>query len=373
MKLVTHLILILCCCVWSMAGHASNGSSVSLVMVMGEDGFPFQFVDNDGEPTGLLVGLWKEWAKQTHTDVVFVVRHWHQSLEQLQQAKAQVHIGMGKTPEREAIFDFGPPIADVGTYLYLHKSLQGKKSIKELVSYQIGLVAGSSLETELSQFEPKLVFKRYESREKLLAGVAAGETLVFAGLEGYLKDSSGAWTSHYLLLNKDWSEFNQYPNLEFSTNIYVLARSNDPGLIKPITNGFSGINSQEFVNIEQKWMINPNDSIFNGALHNPIILTPAERTYIEALGEVKIGYLKQWPPMEFTDEKGEFAGINCEVAKLLQQQLQLKLTAIAFDDWHDLIQALQQGEIAMAGSVAQTAERQSRLAFSDAYWPSPWG
>ncbi|PIW58647.1 transporter substrate-binding domain-containing protein [Shewanella sp. CG12_big_fil_rev_8_21_14_0_65_47_15] len=589
MKLVLHLIVILCCCFWSMAGQASNASSMPLVVVMGEDSFPYQYVDSDGEPSGLLVDLWKEWAKQTHTEVIFVARHWHESLEQLQQGKAQVHLGMGKTPEREAIFDFATPIADVGTYLYLHKSLQGKKSIKELVPYQIGIVAGSSHEAELHRIEPKLVFKRYESREKLLAGVSSGETVVFAGLEGYLKDpsssqdisanfpitarlqikamqfvpavlkgnqalldkiskgfsaldphfiqqterrwlgyhsqkaglviamqlgvepfvdlgvdglphglyvdmwqlwsektgigidfisgdmntsvndvrqgladahigypesddlktglsrvwqlytvksrlflyqqqltdlrdlkgkrigvvptapylvalrkslpevslryydtmdamvagarvgeivgfvASGAWTSHYLLLNKGWSDFNQYPDLEFSTHIYVLARSDDPGLIQRIANGFSNISPQEFANIEQKWMLNPKDHIFNGTAHDQITLTPAERAYIEGLGEVKMGYLKQWSPMEFTDEKGAFAGINSDVAKLLQEQLPLKLTAVAFDDWHDLIQALQQGEIALAGSVAQTAERQQRLAFSDAYWPSPWG
>lgn len=97
---------------------------------MGEDSFPYQFVDNEGEATGLLVDLWKEWGKRTDTSLVFVARHWNESLAQLQQGNAQVHIGMGKTPEREQLFDFADPIADVRTYLYLHKSLQGKKTLK---------------------------------------------------------------------------------------------------------------------------------------------------------------------------------------------------------------------------------------------------
>ncbi|ACK46543.1 diguanylate cyclase with extracellular sensor [Shewanella baltica OS223] len=558
-----------------------------LIVVMGEDSFPYQYVDNDGEPTGLLVDLWKEWAKQSHTQVVFVARHWHESLEQLRQGKAQVHIGMGKTPEREQEFDFAEPIADVGTFLYLHKSLQGKKSIKELIPFQIGVVAASSHEAELHRIEPQLVFKRYESREKLLAGVAAGEIMVFAGLEGYLKDpassqeiaanypntariqikamqfvpavkkgnldlvdrinkgftaldphfiqqterrwlgyqrqqagivismqlgaepfvdlgvdglphglyvdmwqlwsektgiavdfisgdmnssvddvrrgladahigypesddvktglnrawhlytvksrlflfqqqltdldslkgkrigvvptapylvelrkalpqmalryydnmdamvagarsgeivgfvASGAWTSHYLLLNKGWSDFSQYPNLEFSTNIYVLTRSDDPGLTQRIANGFNNISNQEFADIENKWMLNPKDHVFTQAERH-VSLSPAEQAYVESVGELKVGYLKQWPPMEFMDEQGEFAGINSDIVKLLKEQLKLKLMPVAFDDWHSLIDALQKGEVSLAGSVAQTAERQQRLAFSEAYWPSPW-
>ncbi|VEF25977.1 Cyclic di-GMP phosphodiesterase Gmr [Shewanella baltica] len=587
MKFVIHLIVILCSCFLSITGQASPLPDEPLILVMGEDSFPYQYVDNDGEPTGLLVDLWKEWAKQSHTQVVFVARHWHESLDQLRQGKAQVHIGMGKTPEREQEFDFTVPIADVGTFLYLHKSLQGKKSIKELIPFQIGVVAASSHEAELHRIEPQIVFKCYESREKLLAGVAAGEIMVFAGLEGYLKDpassqeiaanypntariqikamqfvpavkkgnpdlvdrinkgftaldphfiqqterrwlgyqrqqagivismqlgvepfvdlgvdglphglyvdmwqlwsektgigvdyisgdmnssvddvrrgladahigypesddvktglnrawhlytvksrlflfqqqltdldslkgkrigvvptapylvelrkalpqmalryydnmdamvagarsgeivgfvASGAWTSHYLLLNKGWSDFSQYPNLEFSTNIYVLTRSDDPGLTQRIANGFNNISNQEFADIENKWMLNPKDHVFTQTERH-VSLSPAEQAYVESVGELKVGYLKQWPPMEFMDEQGEFAGINSDIVKLLKEQLKLKLTPVAFDDWHSLIEALQKGEVSLAGSVAQTAERQQRLAFSEAYWPSPW-
>ncbi|GIU22350.1 deoxyguanosine kinase [Shewanella hafniensis] len=587
MKFVIHLIVILCSCFLSITGQASPLPDEPLILVMGEDSFPYQYVDNDGEPTGLLVDLWKEWAKQSHTQVIFVARHWHESLDQLRQGKAQVHIGMGKTTEREQEFDFAVPIADVGTFLYLHKSLQGKKSIKELIPFQIGVVSASSHEAELHRIEPQLVFKRYESREKLLAGVAAGEIMVFAGLEGYLKDpassqeiaanypntariqikamqfvpavkkgnldlvdrinkgftaldahfiqqterrwlgyqrqqagivismqlgvepfvdlgvdglphglyvdmwqlwsektgiavdyisgdmnssvddvrrgladahigypesedvktglsrawhlytvksrlflyqqqltdldslkgkrigvvptapylvelrkalpqvalryydnmdamvagarsgeivgfvASGAWTSHYLLLNKGWSDFSQYPELEFSTNIYVLTRSDDPGLTQRIANGFNNISNQEFADIENKWMLNPKDHVFIQAERH-VSLSPAEQAYVESVGELKVGYLKQWPPMEFMDEQGEFAGINSDIVKLLKEQLKLKLTPVGFDDWHSLIEALQKGEVSLAGSVAQTAERQQRLAFSEAYWPSPW-
>lgn len=121
MKLVLQLIVILCCVLSNSTVNASQGQTESLIVVMGEDSFPYQFVDNDGEATGLLVDLWKEWGKRTHTPLVFVARHWNESLAQLQQGKAQVHIGMGKTPEREQRFDFADAIANVSTYLYLHK------------------------------------------------------------------------------------------------------------------------------------------------------------------------------------------------------------------------------------------------------------
>ncbi|MGL4713394.1 MAG: diguanylate cyclase domain-containing protein, partial [Shewanella sp.] len=123
--------------------------------------------------------------------------------------------------------------------------------------------------------------------------------------------------------------------------------------------------------IEHKWMLNPRDHVLTQA-NRHVNLSPAELAYIESVGELKVGYLKQWPPMEFMDEHGKFAGINSDIVKLLKEQLKLKLTPVAFDDWHVLIEALKNGEVSLVGSVAKTAERSQHLAFSDAYWPSPW-
>lgn len=84
---MVYLIVILCSYLLSITGQASPLPNEPLIIVMGEDSFPYQYVDSEGEPTGLLVDLWKEWAKQTHTEVVFVARHWNESLTQLQKVK----------------------------------------------------------------------------------------------------------------------------------------------------------------------------------------------------------------------------------------------------------------------------------------------
>lgn len=67
-----------------------------LVLVMGEDSYPYQFVDDSGQPQGVLVDLWQEWSRVTATPVVFVARHWQDSLQQLARGDADIHIGMAK-------------------------------------------------------------------------------------------------------------------------------------------------------------------------------------------------------------------------------------------------------------------------------------
>ncbi|NMH63868.1 transporter substrate-binding domain-containing protein [Shewanella salipaludis] len=602
MKRVIHLVVIFCtfllvlqstakAAAMDVAIDAAKGNAghnpPPLVIVAGEDSYPFQFLDERGEVAGLLIELWQEWSRVTATPVVFVVRHWSESMEQLRQGHAQVHIGLGKTVQRSSEFDFSAPISEVGTYLYLHKSLKDKKQFKDLLPYQIGVVADSAHIPELQRLQPGLMLKTYPSREALLEAVSRGDLYIFAGMEGYLRDqglqqdimngfpaniriaikktpiraavrkgeqkllaqidsgfarldkgfiqqaerrwlgyqrqqagiriamplgaepygdlgldgqphglfvdiwqlwsektgisidfvasdmngslkdvrngiadvqigypendelnsglqrvwnlytmksrlfvyqqsltdlgelkgkrigvfptspylaqlrqalpetqirfydsmaamtaaarkgditgfvASGALTSHYLLLTQGWGDFHQASMLEFSTHNYVLTREDEKGLAQRVASGFNSISLQELAAIERKWMLNPQDLIFTGA-DKRVALNDSQQAYLAGLGELKMGYLKHWSPMEFTDDAGKFAGINSDVAKLLTEQLGLKLVPQAFDDWQSLIQALLRGDIDLAGSVAETAERKQSLAFSAPYWPSPW-
>lgn len=558
-----------------------------LVLVMGEDSYPYQFVDEKGKPHGILIDLWEAWSQQTDTEVVFVSRHWHDSLKQLSQGDADAHVGLAQTSVRSEIFDFAHQISQVRTYLYLHKNLSDRSTFSDLIPYQVGIVSGSSHEAELLALEPKLSFKRYNSRHSLLKGVIEGEVHVFAGMEGYLRDNnlnrqvvslfpiknrllikesplhpaviksdlktldkinlgfaaiprqrfaaieerwlginqqkrgitvattlniepyvslggdglphglyvdiwhlwsektgipvsfstgdmnssldevrmggadvhigypesdalksgllrsqllykvksrlfsfghsidnldslagtligvvptspylgklklavpntqlklydsvtsmiqaareghissfvaSSAWTQHYLVLNNAWSEFHQFDALEFETDIFVLTRPENLGLDKRIKAGFELIDQHELAEIEQKWMLNSKNRVFD-VEKTRLKFSESQQDYLESVDVLKVGYLTNWKPMEYADSNGEFSGINSEVVKLISDKLNIKLESIVYDEWQDLITALLNGEVDIAGSVAETEERKKKLLFSEPYWPSPW-
>jgi diguanylate cyclase (GGDEF)-like protein len=560
--------------------------SKPLIIVMGEDTYPFEYLDATGAPAGILVDLWREWSIITNTKVQFVARHWQQSMNQLEQKKADVHIGMSQNNARLNKFDFAKPFTSLNSYLFVHKSINTKKNISDLVPYQIGIVTGSSHEATLLAIEPKLSFKRYLNREQLLQAAAKGELFIFAGIEGYQRNvaveqdivanfysssrilitkvdlspavvkgdlalinkinhgfelilpeviqqierrwlgyhrqtagviiamqngaepyfdigtddlpygmlvdlwtlwsnktginidfvtgdmnstiddvkrgvadvhigypesqeirtglkqawhiisvksrffsvnpklthiediamrigvfptapyisdikkafpkaqirfydtldsmvkaarndeisgfvSSAALTSHYLLANKLWAEFRQYTDIEFSTEMYALTRVDDSGLADRIQAGFNLISVEEQIQIERKWLINPDDRYFANSA-NKIKLTTQQKQYISSLGAIKMGYLKHWAPMEFQGKNGEFLGVNADIKNLLVKQLNLTIIPVAYDDFGQMISDLIKGEIHLVASMAKTSERANTLAFSLAYWPSPW-
>lgn len=559
-----------------------------LILVMGEDSYPYQFVDDEGEPRGILVDLWREWSLQSKTPVVFVVRHWQDSLAQLQEGNADIHLGMGRTEKREQIFDFARPISSVSTYLYLRKSLKDKTAFSDLLPYRIGVVTSSSHESILNKQVSGLSFRYYHSRAALLNGVVNGEVDVFAGMEGYLQDAvisravleefpldnrllikktlmlpsvkkgdqllvesinqgfdlipqhkrdeihkrwlgysndantlviattlgiqpfvdiggdgelhgmyidiwklwskktgvnilfrpasmadtledinyrradihigypesdtmktnlhrawriyqvksrlfsyqtplksieqlkgkrvgavptapyldklkaslpdselklyanitqmiaaakqghisafvaSSTWTQHYLLKLESWGDFYQFRDLQFMTDIYGLTRNEDRGLAQRIEAGFSLISQEELAQIERKWVLDPEDRTISEG-QTSLQFTPEQRHYLSSLKSLRVGYLKDWRPMEFMDKDNEFQGINSEISRRLASKLNLRLEPVAFNEWNELLDALKRGDIDIAGSVALTAEREKALLFTSSYWPSPWG
>lgn len=583
LKLILRLLL----CLSLGLSFLAYSDDKPLTLVMGEDSYPFQFIDENGDPQGLMVELWKEWSRVNRRPVVFVSRVWRDSLTQLQDGRADVHLGMAINPDRERLFDFADTISEVNTYVYLHKQLQGRTSLEQLRPFQIGIVQGSTFENELNARVPGLTFKRFPTRESLLEAADRGELVAFAGMEGYMRDqrlqqklsvdfpintrvlvrqtdmhpavqkgneallrqinegfarlssdftrklerrwlgyqrqqsglaiamqlgvepfvdlgvdglphglyvdlwrlwsektgvpinfipgdmngsledvrtgradvhigypesddmntglyrawhmytvksrlflhgnqitdakalkgkrigifptapyvakvraalpdtqvrfyngmeemlnavhqgdivgfvASAAWTQHYLLLNKSWAEFTQANFLEYDTEIYALIRNGDQGLANRIASGFNMISLKELADIEQKWMLNSRDHVFVKSREH-INLSESERQYLTGLGSLKMGYLENWAPMEFTDEKGEFAGVNSDVAKMFESMLGIEIEPVAFKAWGDLISALQSGKIDLAGSVAKTPEREGQITYSEPYWPSAW-
>ncbi|WP_223293054.1 MULTISPECIES: transporter substrate-binding domain-containing protein [Shewanella] len=585
MKFLTHLFIAIFFCLYPMTTLADEAEP--LVLVMGEDSYPYQFVDERGEAQGILVDLWLEWARQTDKPIMFVSRHWTDALDQLSDGNADIHIGMAATPARKTLFAFSEAISHVSTYLYLHHEIPAGVDVSMLEPYQVGIVAGSSHEADLLALSPRIIFKRYKNRHDLLQAVLNSEVKVFAGMDGYLRDkqvnkqivglfplsnrilikkiplrpavnhgnqsllveinlgfasidkarldaieerwlginrqqtgikiatainlepfisvggdkhlhglyvdlwnlwsdktgipisfvtgdmnqsldmvksgqadvhigypesekfktgllrsqllyqvksrlhsygepiadlnslagkrvgavptapylaelkqampnvqlklydsvtamieaakdghigsfvASASWTHHYLVLNDVWSQFYAYPDLEFVTDIYVLTNHTSPGLSKRIKAGFELIDFQEFKEIERKWILNARDRIFDAQM-NSLSFSQEQEAYLQSLSSLRIGYLKAWKPMEFTNDKGAFSGINSDVARVITTQLGLKMEAIEFDEWQSLIDALINGDVDIAGSVAETAERRKQLLFSEPYWPSPW-
>ncbi|QIR14478.1 transporter substrate-binding domain-containing protein [Shewanella aestuarii] len=254
MKIFAGMLFFLVCIGFGQRALAEDTSTLPLkannaplILVMGEDTFPFQFIDQNNKPAGILVELWQEWSLVTQTPIEIRPYNWGESLQRLQDGTGDIHIGMTTNALRQQKFDFASPITSLQTYLFIHKSIKKKLQLLDLLPYQIGIVAGSSHEQTLLDINPHFTFRKYPSREALLDGAANGEVLVFAGIEGYQRN---------LALEQDianeYYSSSRLPITKVGLSPAVI-KGNDE-LVNQINAGFKQIDVEQIRKIERRWL-----------------------------------------------------------------------------------------------------------------------
>lgn len=85
-------------------------------------------------------------------------------------------------------------------------------------------------------------------------------------------------------------------------------------------------------------------------------------------GKILVGTEATYPPMEFLDENGNFAGFDIDLAKEIAADLGVEVEFINIP-WEKLFEAVIEGKVDMAiSSITITPERMEILNFSDPYF-----
>lgn len=571
--------------------------SKQLTLSMGRDSYPFQFVDMQGRPKGLLIDMWRAWGEVMGVELTFIAKPWKESIELLKEGRVDLHVGMAKNSSRAEIFKFAKPLTYVDTFLYLHHTIKKPANFSDITHHSVGVVEGAAHTLALLNRDSGFTFTRYAHKQELLNGVIDGEVMAFASVGGLIEDFyqnqalfelfpianrvrieqvmltpalhktdkitieqlnhgfglidsnrikqielrwlgrtkdqhevkivmptnfepySGVgdakqayglfidlwqlWSlktginvefieeteqqrvepkspSEYILdnlnsvadikigfnddssdksrwhesqliyktqdslfihknadlnlYNNEWlvavekgaeyidslaKQLPQHIKLKTYTNLAAMMEAAIAGevsgimgpsawvehqlidagvlddfilenqyrfdravyaklpfgqtyLSELVIKGFSLFNRNELIRLERKWVLDSQQRYFDNS-DSLVNFSAQQQSIIKQFKKLKVGYLKDWHPMEFQDDTGDFSGVNYNVINEISTQLDIDIEPIAFERWHDLLQALIDGDVELVGSVAKTPKRESQLLYSEPYWPSPWG
>ena len=121
--LFAGLLIVLC-------SVTSTRADETLRIAVGNDFAPFEYADEQGQPTGLIVDFWKLWSERTRTPIEFKSAAWSETLDMVKDGRADVHAGLNKTPEREAYLDYGEPLLTSNIYVFSPKGVDLTGDIK---------------------------------------------------------------------------------------------------------------------------------------------------------------------------------------------------------------------------------------------------
>ena len=85
-----------------------------------------------------------------------------------------------------------------------------------------------------------------------------------------------------------------------------------------------------------------------------------------------MGGESNWPPLEFADQKGRYAGVAADYLKLISGRLGFRFEVITDYPWNRLIEMAKERQVAGITCIAQNKERQKFLNFSEPYFISPY-
>lgn len=89
---------------------------------------------------------------------------------------------------------------------------------------------------------------------------------------------------------------------------------------------------------------------------------------IQESGVLVVGTSADYPPWEYIDEEGEFAGFDMDMVRLIGEHhgLDVEITDISFEV---LVASVKEGKIHLAAAcMSDTPERAEQVDFSDPYW-----
>ena len=115
------------------------------IRVVCDDNYPpYVFRDETGAIQGIIPEQWQVWSSLTGIKVQFDAMDWALAQEEMRAGRADVIDSMFRTQERERIYDFLDPYADISVSVYFHTSISGIAKVQDLKGFRIAVKEGDA-------------------------------------------------------------------------------------------------------------------------------------------------------------------------------------------------------------------------------------
>lgn len=244
-----------------------------LVVANSSSWVPYSFLDQEGQPRGILVDLWRLYADKNNIDVEFKLVDWADSIELVRTGAADVHGGLNETKIRNKdLHFFTTEILRIRTLAFINEDVVFR-DLAELTSIPIGVIASSSAEEFLRKNFSKLTLKPYPNDKLMVKSAVSGEVDVFV---------SDYPTGYYqLILLESLDRFDTGPTL-YTRPIVAATKQGDSALLDRIGASTKKLSRHEIERIRARWLI-PEEPM-------PVWLIPAAATAFMLVLLTAIGF-----------------------------------------------------------------------------------
>lgn len=302
---------------------------------------PYCVLNAEGEADGFSVELLRAALKAMGREVVFELGTWDKVKKSLADGQVEVLPLVGRTPEREAIYDFTFPYLTMHGAIVVREGETAVQSLPDLIGRQVAVMRGDNAEEFVRRIGLQAQIVTTDSFDQALSELAAGrhDAVIVQRLVALQLITQLGVTN---------LRFAGPPLEEFQQSFCFAVREGNKDLLGLLNEGLSLVIADgTFRRLQTKWF-------------GPIETAQTSRSRIVVGGD------HNYPPYEFLDKNGEPAGYSVELTRAIARQLGIEV-GFRLGPWAEIRQALEQGEIDVVQGVFYSPAREAVFDFSPAH------
>jgi PAS domain S-box-containing protein len=303
---------------------------------------PFSIVDENGRASGFSVDLLSAALKTMGRDVVYDTGTWTEVRNMLEQGKIDALPIVGRTPEREAMFDFTVPYMTLHGAIVVRNDETSIDELSDLNGKRVSVMKGDNAEEFLLRENRGINIYSTPTFEDALFELSKGrcDAVLMQRLVA-LRLIQKIGLTDLRIIDKPVEGFKQ----EFCFAVHdgdrrTLALLNE-GLAIVIADG-------TYNYLYSKWFAD--------------LILPTDRTII-------VGGDSNYPQFEFIDENGRPAGYNVDLVRAIAMEMGLNID-IRLGNWTERLDALEKGRIDIMQGMFYTPSRDLKFDFSQPHMVS---
>lgn len=318
-------------------GYALEGHSISSAAEINYP--PFSSVDDNGQATGFSVDLLRAALATMDRDVTFRTGPWAKVRDWLETGEIDALPLVGRTPEREPLFDFTFPYMTLHGAIVVRKGTTDIEDLEDLEGRTVAVMKGDNAEEFLRRTDRGIDIHTTPTFEVALEELSQGRhDAVFIQRLVALRLLQKTKIGNLRVIDKPVQEFRQ--------DFCFAVKEGDRDTLALLNEGLSLVMADgTYRHLHAKWFAS--------------LELPAHRRIV-------VGGDHNYPPFEYLDENGNPTGFNTELVRAIAQEVGLDIQ-VRLGPWSEIRQALREGKIDAIQGMLYSPERDLKFDFTPPY------
>lgn len=318
------------------AGEADTAARQTIRSGAEVDYPPFSFVDEHGKANGFSVELMRAALAVMGRDVTFRTGPWTDVRTWLEHAEIDALPLVGRTPEREALFDFTVPYMSLHGAIVVRGDEAGIRDLSDLRGRRVAVMKGDNAEEFLKRKDRGLEIHTTPTFEIALQELSEGryDAVVAQRLVALrLIQKTGLTDLHVI----------ERPIEGFKQDFCFAVPEGDRDTLALLNEGLAIVMADgTYRHLHSRWFA--------------AMQLPSDRPIV-------VGGDRNFPPYEFLDESGQPAGYNVDLTRAIASEMGLNID-IRLGRWTERLDALENGRIDVMQGMFYSPDRDLTFDFS---------